>query len=281
MSEFDNPQITVYIQKRICFLQNLINDLQKELESLPEGKIVYSKSRKYQNYYVDDVAITGTGLLIPNYDKEKKLHMLPRSQQKIVPLLTQRDYDEKLLAKAKLELKQLSGCDKHYAINKLESVYADLPAGRKMNVNKHYRTDEEFINFWYSRTYEPGEFAPDAPEYYTDREERVRSKSEILIANELNKRAIPYKYECPLNLNGVIIRPDFTILRMRDRKELYFEHLGKMDNFLYARDQMDRLDLYEQSGYFLGQRLFITHERNNNPFNIRLFRQFLDEMFGE
>ena len=42
--------------------------------------------------------------------------------------------------------------------------------------------------------------------------EKVRSKSEVNIANMLHEKGIPYRYEEELQLrNGKIVSPDFTI----------------------------------------------------------------------
>ena len=105
-------------------------------------------------------------------------------------------------------------------------------------------------------------------EYYTDKGERVRSKSEILIANALNRNHIPYRYECPLYLAGYgTIHPDFTVLNVRLRKEMYWEHLGMMDEPEYIEDALNRISLYEKNHYFPGDRLILTHETLRHPLN--------------
>lgn len=51
-------------------------------------------------------------------------------------------------------------------------------------------------------------------------DERVRSKSEVIIADILNQEGIPYRYECPLQLKGWgKVYPDFTVLSERERPE--------------------------------------------------------------
>lgn len=54
----------------------------------------------------------------------------------------------------------------------------------------------------------------DTTEFFSEKGERMRSKSEVLIANALYKRGIPYKYECPVLLpSGIMKYPDFTVLK--------------------------------------------------------------------
>ena len=66
------------------------------------------------------------------------------------------------------------------------------------------------------------------------------------------------------------IHPDFTILRRSDRKEVYWEHLGMMDDPEYAANALMRIDLYERNGIFPGDRLILTHETGRQPLRTRL-----------
>lgn len=71
-----------------------------------------------------------------------------------------------------------------------------------------------------SKEYTGKQFREGEPVILTNRGERVRSKSEKIIADCFFRKGIPYKYECPLYLKGLgIIYPDFTILsKKQDRK---------------------------------------------------------------
>lgn len=88
--------------------------------------------------------------------------------------------------------------------------------------------DSTYVKMWEAVTYKGLEFdAEDKTEFYTKRGERVRSKSEILIANTLNDNNIPYRYECPVEVDiGKKLYPDFMVLNRKQRKEFYWEHLG-------------------------------------------------------
>lgn len=59
-----------------------------------------------------------------------------------------------------------------------------------------------------------------------------------IIADKLNNLGIPYRYEYPMILEGNIrIHPDFTILKMPERKEVY---LGKGLYITYETSLMPR-----------------------------------------
>jgi len=67
-----------------------------------------------------------------------------------------------------------------------------------------------------------------------------------------NPTRIPYRYEYPLVLAGnVKVYPDFTILKMPEREEVYLEHFGMMDDIDYVDSAMYKLSTYEKTRYIL------------------------------
>ena len=105
----------------------------------------------------------------------------------------------------------------------------------------------------------------------------MRSKSEKIIADKLYHLGIPYKYEAPLNLKGLgIIHPDFTIMDMKNRREVYWEHCGIMDNSEYAERAVARINQYERNGLHLGERLILTFETGNTPLDIRVLDKIIE-----
>ncbi|MBR3684626.1 MAG: hypothetical protein IKL78_07135 [Lachnospiraceae bacterium] len=93
---------------------------------------------------------------------------------------------------------------------------------------------------------------------------------------------IPYRYECPVTLEGnITMYPDFTILRMPSREEVYLEHLGMMDDMNYVDGVMFKLNTYERNGIYLGVKLFVTYETGKKPLNTRALDGMLRKLFGE
>ena len=122
-------------------------------------------------------------------------------------------------------------------------------------------------------------FKKDAPEFYTMKGERVRSKSEVIIADRLRANGIPYRYECPLQLGNKLIHPDFTILRMSDRKILYHEHCGKMADQQYIEDMLVRAKDYNRAGIILGDRLFYTFESDTTPLDMTILDNLINQHY--
>ncbi len=69
--------------------------------------------------------------------------------------------------------------------------------------------------------------------HHTSRQEAVRSKSEVIIANLFHARNIVYHYEQPLELDGVTKYPDFTIEDEDTGKTYYWEHCGMLNDAAY------------------------------------------------
>jgi hypothetical protein len=84
----------------------------------------------------------------------------------------------------------------------------------------------------------------------------LRSKSEVIIANLLHERVIPFRYEQPLFAgDGTIRLPDFTITWAG--RTYYWEHLGRLDLADYADEWKHKRAWYER--WFPGQ-LVTTEE---------------------
>ena len=99
---------------------------------------------------------------------------------------------------------------------------------RKQLISPQLKPDDLFVNHWLSEKYYGKGFADTEPEFYTDKGERVRSKSEILIANELNRAGIPYKYEKPIYIMGIgNVYIDFTLLIEETREIKYLENFKR------------------------------------------------------
>ncbi len=80
----------------------------------------------------------------------------------------------------------------------------------------------------------------------TIRGEMVRSKSEVIVANVLDKLKMEYTYEERLNVNGKTYIPDFT-LRSKG-KTAYLEHLGMLGNKSYEKGWEKKKAKYESVG---------------------------------
>ena len=245
-------------EQRIVNLKQIIEEKKNALVNAPEGIINIAKSGSRTQYYMK------------KNSKDTKRKYMKKSEMPIVEKICQKEYDQQVLAVAEKELSQLERLARNYPKQTYENIYATLNGCRKALVWPVVISEEDFIHQWENTEYKRKSFQDNTTEYYTDKGERVRSKTEILIANALKKHNVPYRYECPLYLNGYgWIHPDFTVLNVRNRKEYYWEHLGMMDDLEYVERALKRIDMYEKNGYFTGESLLLTHETLKSPINSR------------
>ena len=158
--------------------------------------------------------------------------------------------------------------------------------------------------------YRHKKFAEDAPQLFTDNNEQVRSKSEVIIANALKAAGVPYRYEFPLlvdrnaadnyeasdNMGSAHVtasvksraktpdfydqdicqlHPDFYCLNLRTRQEFAWEHFGMMDDSKYAANATEKLELYAENDFFLGKNLIITMETSAKPLSSKLLKSVI------
>ena len=162
----------------------------------------------------------------------------------------------------------------------LKEVYRKMNPYRRELLITHVLSDEEYIREWQSVEYEGKPFTDENQEIVTERGERVRSKSEKIIADKLNMLGISYRYEYPLVLEGnVKVYPDFTILKMPEREEVYLEHFGMMDDEDYVENVLFKLATYEKNEIYLGVKLFVTYETGKRQLNTRTLDKMLRKLF--
>lgn len=181
-------------------------------------------------------------------------------------------------------IKTLDKAEKYYKELPVGSAYNSLCLGRKQLFEPISETLEKKIERFMSISYEPLEFREgDTSEYYSNNGERVRSKSEKLIADALSNKGIPYRYEMPLSLehNGriIVFRPDFTVLNKHNGKKFILEHLGMLDKPEYLQNALDKINIYEKNGYLLGKDLIILHETGTDPLSTKVMKMYIEEFF--
>ncbi|MCD8230340.1 MAG: hypothetical protein LUD14_00670 [Clostridiales bacterium] len=266
-------------------MSNLYKELQKEKEELesaikqadaflqeaPEGQLKIAEKGNRHQYYLwrkEEKEKYPNGRYIKNCEKE------------LVGMLAQKSYYQKVLNVAKYRLKKLEKCFEDYEEDELTKIYEQLKPSRKKLVQPIRLPDDMFIKQWENVTYKKRVFAPGDQEIYTEKGERVLSKSEKILADKFYLMKIPYRYEYPLELSGMgIVHPDFMLLNKRTRKEYYWEHLGMMDDQEYCVNAIRRIEIYEKNNILPGKQLILTYETKSCPLNIKVVERLIEAYF--
>ena len=231
--------------------------MQKFISTAPEGKIHIIRKNQAIQYYVRKTPSDRSG----NY--------LPKTESSKIRKYLQKAYYEKAITIVESEidtLKKILSCSR-FSQNMIE-IYSEYPEEIRNFVVPLECSDEDFVNKWMEEKYVGKQIPETTATFTTNKGEQVRSKSELNIANALAAKGIPYKYECPLTLKGGnTIYPDFTVLNVKKRRVIYWEHRGMMDDRGYSRDAVERTKDMNRNGIILGKNLIITEETGNCPLN--------------
>ena len=257
-------KIADILNARNAFLFSTIKSLENKISSYPEGRINIRPNKNGFSYILHE---------------NNTYKYLNKNDTELIRQLIQKDLIADTIKKAKKEKNILQEFINKYPEESPEDLYDHLPVKRKKYAVPVFMNNDDFARYWLSLPYTPKAFGKDSPEYYTIRGERVRSKSEVIIADRLYSKGIPYKYECPLKVGEEIIHPDLTILRLSDRKILYHEHCGKIGDKQYGEDMVDRVNKYGKAGIYTGDRLFFTFETDGHPLDISWLDDFIDKNY--
>ena len=257
----------------------MLDKLNKEIAELEEAK------RKTEEAMKD--APSGTLRCAVNkgcYQYYQGKQYLGKDKKTFIQKLAQRDYCEKIGKEIEKYLRELKGLRCLYEQNPLGAHYDEMHPARKAVVKPLIKSPQEIIKEFEQLSFARKKFEEDdLTEYITIRGERVRSKSEMIIANELNRYHIPYHYEMPMNLLRkqaiITIHPDFTVLNKRTGRKWILEHLGMMDRMGYVESAVRRLELYERNGFLLGKNLLISYETSVSPLRVNVLRSYIETYF--
>ena len=243
------------LEKRKEKLRGIVDLEEMNLAKVPDGKLLISTAKGKPRYYL-------------RYENKKKY--LNQKNKELIKALAQKEYDSKVLICAIKELNALNRLLNCYELGTAEDVFVNMHPARQKLITPIMLPDDEFVKNWLAQPYEGMGFEEGAPEFYSDSGLRVRSKSEIGIANKYNELQIPMLFERPLKLKGWgTVYPDFTLLNVRLRKEFIHEHMGMMDDPEYLEDNIGKIHAYEKNGFFPGKNLILTFETRKNPFDAR------------
>lgn len=72
------------------------------------------------------------------------------------------------------------------------------------------------------------------------------------------------------------IHPDFTVLNVRKRKTMFWEHMGMMDDEEYRDHALERIDRYAAAGFYPGTDLILTQESSSRPVRTKIIERMIE-----
>lgn len=246
-------------------LKRLSEYLKSKLSDAPAENLAVGSSHGKPRYYSRNA-------------KSRKLVYLSKEKTAELKALQQKEYNSNLLKTAlngqKAIEKALKTLDK---CKDPEQIFLETEKERTTLIEPFGRI-EDGKGSWMLGKVPRKYISPDSP-YVTNAGERVRSKSELIIANKLFDKGIKYQYEMNTSLDGEIAgnNPDFTVLNGRTGMVYIWEHFGMIDKPEYAKDTVVKLDNYRKYGYLPGKNLIITFESSVTPLSTEAIDSVIKE----
>lgn len=265
------------LEQEITELEKIKQAAEGDLKHAPKGTLHVLRKKNTDQYYwrIDPKDTSGK--------------YIRKSEEKLIKGLAQKDYAQKVLAVLESIIRKkkkiLQNWEEMDAQKQVLAVYEKLSPARQKLITPYLDTEEEFAEKWECKKKLEKEQVAQAErfpevytEIYTEKGECVRSKSEKILADKFYMMKIPYLYEVPLYVNGYgYIKPDFTVLNKRTRKEFYWEHFGMMDEKDYCEKAIKKIENLEKDGIFPGRNLILTYETKEHPLNMKIVERLIEQ----
>ena len=245
-------------------LEKIIARAEMENAHMPEGYLRISKHENRCRYYHCKTDRNGT--------------YIPKKNIVLSKQLAQKAYNKSIIEKAEALLEQINKMLEADADEEMKKLYDSLHPDRKKLIIPYEEAWEQKLQKWYEISYQGKEFQEGTPVILTEKGEQVRSKSEKILADYFYRKNILYKYEKPLYLRGYgMVYPDFTFLSSKTGQEIYWEHEGMMDKPEYARSAIRKIESYQKNGIYIGEKLILTFETEQNILNQNIIASLADK----
>ena len=251
------------LKRRQKQLEEKIKVLERELKKFPDGNLVCVHDKGRYKWYE---SIGG-----------KKKYISKKEQGKVETLAKKKLL---LLEKNDLQLEQ-------HAIQAYHTIHKDSSKQTENFLMKNPDYQELFsatflplskkATEWMQEPYQSNTKYSEGLSYRTISGRFVRSKSEVMIDMCLSNHGLPFRYECALELGEVTFFPDFTILHPRTGKLFYWEHFGKMDDFIYCKNTFSKLQIYAQHGIIPTINLITTYETKERPLSLDVIEKNIED----
>lgn len=232
----------------------------RELINLPEGRLYQLKSGERTYYY----HIIGNG--------KSRIRKGITGNKNLVKQLARKEY---LLWALKIQTKTIDRINRistlmdfgywQTALSEVSHRFPSIPAEVFLLGNQYEPPTSRSASMFTAETI-----------HRTQQGVKVRSKSELIIADMLEYQEIPYQYEVELPWDDYYLCPDFTVVRPRDSKVIYWEHFGKTNDDEYLRKMDLKIVKYRNMGIKPWDNLMISYDRENGSLDLGIIRSMID-----
>ena len=259
-----NDSLVLAAIRQRSLLREQLAKIPPKPRHVPIGNLRVVTNHNRPQYYIVNPSDAPNGTYLPKRDIRK------------AAAIAQRDYNKDAAEALKKQIAVIDRFLADYRPSALDATYTELHPGRRALVTPVHEPDSEFIEAWQHHPYTGKPFEINAPEFFSSTGVRVRSKSEVIIADALSRAKIPFRYEYPTSIKGWgTLYPDFTCLDKRTREEIIWEHFGLMGDPDYIENAVQKIAHYAASGYILGKNFIATFETGTTPLSVKQVQAYI------
>lgn len=253
------------MQKEALRLDQQISYFEKQLLTLPEGKLVCTRNGNRYKWYQSD---------------GHNCHYIPKKNRQLAEQLAAKKYISLSLEDAIAEKRAIGYYTNHHHSDygKAEQLLTETSEFKNLLAPYFTPLSQELFN-WANSDYPHNPKYPEQLIHKSISGNLLRSKSEAMIDMLLYTNKIPFRYECELQLGDIILYPDFTIRHPRTGEFYYWEHFGMMDHPSYFKKVPSKLDLYISHRIIPSIHLITTYETKEHPLSIEVISKLIEHYF--
>ena len=225
----------------IKLIEDYKDDLEKaatELLAQPDGSFIKRGKFHYNVINKKQIGITKNKKLKRKLCRKKYLLFRKKELSKNISIL------EHALSKI------------HEATDK-EAVNSFTGAYREMPDDYFYHPSMEK---WLAESSKENLYRKEGLKCTSNKGTKLRSKSEVFIANKLEFYNLFYWYEAKIKVKDETVYPDFAIINPYTGKVILWEHFGALHLDGYAKKMIEKMDKYLKLGYIPFETIIYTFE---------------------
>lgn len=247
-------------------LNSEISKIKKEYVSMPSGRLhCYKNGESYKWFRVSD-------------DGASRKY-IKRDNRDLAVMLARKEYLKAKLMDLEAESMAYSALlSKWPESSRVEALIERSDGFRELLADVKRPIEDKALE-WQKAPYNHNMNYPEKLNVPTGLGYYVRSKSERDIALMLTEHGIPFRYECELILNGMVLYPDFMVLNPKTHKLYIWEHFGLSGDKNYDKSVACKLDTYRENGYYPMINLITTYETKDNPLDLTLVEDLIKHFF--
>lgn len=257
-------QADQYLTRLLADYKKMKREYTKELSKLPPGQLSIRSLKKEASKSINYVQ------LFPANEEShgKQLRKGITNNPKMIQALARKKYLQQALAILDKNIPPLERLVKIHKAPIADQIIRSLPGAYQNLPEQVFLPKLRERESWAEEEYEQSTYSPKERIHTTACGLKVRSKSEVIIADKLDAYGIPFHYEEMLYIENHSFSPDFTILRESGR--VYWEHCGLVGDAAYMQHHKWKLDMYQKAGIVPWKNLIITYDDEEGRLDTRL-----------